>query len=109
MPRQVAHRLHAAGTFRKNDCQRLIDGALAEFPRCHEAGKAEHVIGMTVGDGEHRRRKDVRAKGQLRAFAGVHEELQRPMPEPVGEHSPAETAHHVLHLTHSGASICQLL
>ena len=60
---------------------------------------------MAVRDGEHRRRKHVRAKGQLRAFAGVDEKLEGPVPEPVGKHAPAETPHQVLHLTHCDATL----
>ena len=40
----IAHGLDAAGAFRKHDGQRLVDRALAKFPRRHQAGEAEHVI-----------------------------------------------------------------
>src|SRR5687767_13580102 len=104
-PEQFARGLHASGTFGKHDCQRLIDGAFAEFPGRHEARNAEHVIGMPMRNRQHRGREHVGAEGQLRAFAAIDQELERPMPEPVGKQAPAETAHHVLHLTHCAGTV----
>ncbi len=64
-----------------------------------QPGKAEHMIGVTVRDRQDRRREHVGAERELQAFAGVDEQLQRPVPEPVGVHAPAETPHRLAHLT----------
>ena len=108
-----ARRLNTHGPFRKNDSQRLVDGAFSEAPRRDQAGEAEDMIGVTVRDGEKRRRKHVGAKCDLQAFARIHEQLQRPVPQPVRIHAAAETAQRLLHLTllsvvSLGRPICQL-
>ena len=97
------------GTFRKNDCQRLVGGALAESPRGDQAGKAEHMIGVAMRDREDRRREDVGAERDLQAFTGIDQQLQRPVPQPVGIHAAAETAHRFLHLTLLSVLSCERL
>ena len=57
------------------------------------------MIGVAVRDGQDRRRKDIGAERDLQAFAGIDQQLQRPVPQPVGIHAAAETAQRLLHLT----------
>src|SRR5688572_31488477 len=102
-PEQFTRRLHAAGTFGKHDCQRFIDGALAELPRRHEAGKAEDVVGMPMRDRQNRGREHMGAERQLRAFSTIDSKLKGTMPEPIREHSSTETTHQLMHLRIKGA------
>ena len=57
-----------------------------------------HSILMAL-EREGRRRKHVGSERDLQAFAGIDEQLQRAVPQPVGIHAVAETAHCLLHLT----------
>ena len=81
---------HAARSFRMDDGQRLVLGALAEAPRRDEPGQAEDVIGVAVGDCGERRRVDPAAERELHAFAGVDEQVKRLVPQPVAVHPARE-------------------
>ncbi len=93
-PYAVASRSRAAWTPREpigwTIGQRLVLRALAEAARGDEAGQSEHVIGVAMGDRQPRRREHAAAERQLQSLAGVHDQLQRLVPQPVAVHAPGE-------------------
>ena len=71
--------------------------AFAKASRAGKARKPEHVIRVAVRDRDDRRRKRVRSKRERQTFAGVDDQLQWSMPEPVRIHGSAVSLERVRH------------
>ena len=78
-----ANGFDAASTLRVDAPSTLSLRALAEAPRAGKSRQSQHVIRMPMGEGDDARAEDVRSERQRQALAGVDEQLQRLMPEPV--------------------------
>lgn len=92
-----ARGLDAARVLRMDDGQGLLRVAHAEAAGGDEARQAQHVVRVPVGDQEVGRREHLGAEPELQALAGVDDEAERAVPEPVAEEAPAEAGEDIVH------------